>query len=95
VELCHIDGRRAVYTLGCADPFYLDEPNCPVVIGKPEIVVQSGKRWLLFALGGGTAEPLERPALPKKMAGTMAAARKAYDEAWATHRISHGWRGPR
>lgn len=32
VEKAEHDGRPCVYTLGCADPFYLDETPCAVLL---------------------------------------------------------------
>lgn len=32
VEVTNLDGERVAYTCGCADPFYLDRPDCFVVL---------------------------------------------------------------
>lgn len=32
VEVAMKEGERVAYTCGCADPFYLDRPDCPVVL---------------------------------------------------------------
>lgn len=32
VEVTMLDGERVAYTCGCGDPFYLDRPDCPVVL---------------------------------------------------------------
>ena len=36
VEIVELEGRKAVYTLGCADPFYLDEdpPRVTIYMNK-------------------------------------------------------------
>ncbi len=87
VEKTEHEGRPCVYTLGCADPFYLDDPDCPVTLASTNR--PSGWRSLCFDVKNRL--PMERPKLPNK------------DEAQSIddmfHRRmpprSHGWRGPR
>ena len=32
VEIATLNGERVAYTCGCGDPFYLDRPDCPVLL---------------------------------------------------------------
>jgi hypothetical protein len=34
VEVTKEDGKRVARTIGCPDPFFLDEPDCPCVLGE-------------------------------------------------------------
>ena len=36
VEVVKKDGERLAYTCGCGDPFYLDRPDCPVILIEDE-----------------------------------------------------------
>ncbi len=87
VEVCTVDGRRACYTLGCGDPFFLDDPNSPVALGKMERIASAGKYWEYFTTR--EPKPLDRYPLEAALAGARAAAEKR----WAA--TSHSWRGPR
>ena len=91
VELVEIDERKAVYTCGCGDPFFLDAPDCPVRLGSEfnaSAVGHHNHLWLLSFKG--KPQPMERPVLAsRREAAEMA---KQYKEA---HRRPHSWRGPR
>lgn len=82
VEVTKLDGRKVAYTCGCADPFYLDDRDCPVVL------------LLSDDDEDGKPSPMERlptPAMTKRAEDTWL--RKARrDRAAGMH---HGWRGPR
>lgn len=93
VELCTINGRRAVYTFGCGDPFFLDDKDTPVRLGTKRRV------W------GGIdpyfdpntkAEPMDRPPLPTPSQVLRRKEERAYEKQrayLAAH--PHNWRGPR
>ena len=84
VEITEVDGRPAVYSCGCADPFFLDEPDCPVELGtgyrypwaEGSVFTPEADKFLVRPVVVETSERL--------------AAEKAYAK-----RKRHGWRGPR
>lgn len=80
VEVTKVDGRRVAYTCGCADPFYLDDPDNPV--------------QLLLEEGDDKPEPMDRLPTPamKKRAAASYERKLRRDRAAGIH---HGWRGPR
>lgn len=89
VELVVIDGRRAVYTCGCGDPFFLDDKTVRVKLGTSSASICGGSpTWVFDDLGA--ARPMQRP-------GRMATAEKrAQKEAYHTRvPVVHSWRGPR
>ena len=88
VEKCLIDGRPAVYTLGCNDPFYLDGPDCPVVLGEINSIVVGGLGFLILDTDNPT--PMERPATLEDSREKMEKAEKDYEKSGP-----HSWRGPR
>lgn len=91
VEKTEHDGRPCVYTLGCADPFYLDEQPSAVLLFDP--------RSNEFT----KPEPIRRPFHPDKtlaekaaLGAARAAGRKTYISASGRREpVPHGWRGPR
>jgi len=88
VEKAEHEGRPCVYTLGCADPFYLDEEPSAVMFVSPDNgYAGPWGRWIEPEL-----KPLSRPKHPSKQlaeAAALAAARAK------TPARFHGWRGPR
>lgn len=85
VEKCTVNDRPAVYTLGCGDPFFLDESDCSVKLGTSVFVPGDSTREILdFSI----KEPMDRPAL------TTRDERKALKE-YRTPIRQHSWRGPR
>lgn len=97
VERCEIDGRPAVYTCGCADPFYLDEKDCPVRFLMWDHVNHYGRygAWKFTTEKRVSEKPylgLERPKHPDKVAAETAA--RDHDSR-RLQTTSHGWRGPR
>lgn len=102
VELTRIDGRPAIYTCGCADPFYLDDTSVPVRLGRSEAISQNGDASPLFTEDASWVV-IPRPLLADKwqadndakianQAARMKARQKSGVRTFAT---SHGWRGPR
>jgi hypothetical protein len=88
VEVVNEGPRRAVYTFGCPDPFYLDDPNCPVVLGSRVQVVAGGVAFSI--LDTEKPLPLVRPALRETSAAEMARQERNYRKSGP-----HSWRGPR
>lgn len=89
VELTEVDGRRAIYTCGCGDPFFLDDPGSPVKFG--EVRLRPGGHDQYF---WPTKAPHEmfRPPFP------TALDKKREKEALEWERRAknrHHWRGPR
>jgi hypothetical protein len=80
VEFVEIDGRKAVFTCGCGDPFFLDDPECPVRLGRQFAGL------LIF----GSSVPIVRPVIASKQEAARIASQ--YKEA---SRPGHSWRGPR
>lgn len=98
VELVEIDGRQAVYTCGCGDPFYLDDPH-PVarlmwLVSRGQNSM--GRRDWKFDRGPEYDEPalsgLARPPHPDKV---VAAADEREMKIRAVPGKRHMWRGPR
>lgn len=86
VELATVDGRQAVYTCGCADPFFLDSD--PVALGAARYMPGDSSSTRLDLRK--PIEPLERPLLANK--------EEAAEIARHYHpptKVAHGWRGPR
>lgn len=101
VELINVDGREGLYTLGCADPFWLDDVSLGVIVydgtplprpENPETHEQRGAR----------EEKYRAKEIAVKKAyewhGTYAAHGPHCEQAGCVgkdraHR--HGWRGPR
>jgi len=91
VEKTEHEGRPCVYTLGCADPFYLDEAPCAVLF----VSADGGIYWPKMpghkaSYEPGEAEPMERPLHPDKDR-----ARQAALSAARRRQAAHSWRGPR
>jgi hypothetical protein len=80
VEKAEHEGRPCVYTLGCADPFYLDEPGIEFVSW-----FDSGIDLIHHPT------PMKRPLIKDKALAALAAKRAKI----ARSNASHGWRGPR
>lgn len=89
VEVTTLDGRPVVYTLGCNDPFYLDDGARVVRLGGTFSRYGHGPLCMNFK----SKEPMERPVLPD------ADAKKALSDHYAQLRLDklprHSWRGPR
>jgi hypothetical protein len=81
VEICTVEGRRACYTLGCGDPFYLDEDPCPVLFVDQEAMLRP-------------EHPDKKEA---ERAAKYAGRRSYLWKGKRIHLppVSHGWRGPR
>jgi len=81
VEVTKLDGERVAFTCGCGDPFYLDRPDCPVLL-----VPVSEYR------GNGLTEdgPMIRPLTPKQEAAEERRQRRLISAAQ-----NHSWRGER
>lgn len=102
VELVRIDGRPAIYTCGCADPFYLDDRAVPVRLGRSEQRSQNSDASPVFVEDASWVA-IPRPLLEDKWqadqdakiaerAVRMKARQKQGVRSFVT---SHGWRGPR
>ena len=87
VEKTEHEGRPCVYTLGCADPFYLDDGDAVVLVGErmprplsPAAAALEAADW-----------DAQRAAARK--------GRKTYVSPYGNRRsvseFAHGWRGPR
>lgn len=87
VEVTEIDGRQVAYTCGCADPFYLDDSACPVVLGRMGSSVSAGKEWRYFT--PESPKQLERYPLVKSLENERQEAERRYVKG------AHRWRGPR
>ena len=79
------DGRRVVYTCGCPDPFFIDEPHCPCVL------VEEPRHWLRdYATGQDylsdreQLDPIKPPKVPPRQKGEPNPPRPPR---------THGWRG--
>lgn len=91
IEKTEHEGRPCVYTLGCADPFYLDEPGVLLIDPRSNEYTRP--------------EAMERPRHPDKIAAEKAAIRKAEEKGALSYvnpegkrvrfQPRHGWRGPR
>jgi len=83
VEKTEHDGRPCVYTLGCADPFYLDEKPCP----------------LLFVTNAPRPKHPDIQAAEDaaRRAESLRQSVAAYRRGTGRNPIdfTHGWRGPR
>lgn len=76
------NGKRVAYTIGCPDPFVLDEPDSVIMLLSEETV-----HFELVPM-----DPLEIP--PVATAESVAKARKAHERMIARDRrngIHHGW----
>jgi hypothetical protein len=89
VERTILDGRAGVLTIGCADPFWLDEDPCPVLFINRHAAT-------------GRPEPMWRPQHPDKIIAERAALEEARKRNLRTYTfegrripVPHGWRGPR
>lgn len=97
VEKTEVDGRPAVYTCGCADPFFLDDKKTLVRLLMTDWSNASTSRvvWK-FAderrLAHTPYTGLDRPEHPDKVIAARAA--QTHDSA-PGFSSSHGWRGPR
>lgn len=86
VEVTTLNGERVAYTCGCGDPFYLDKPDCPVVlVADPQ--TKDATPW--FADDGR----MNRVLAPKQASRADAAYRRKLAKRLATG--THSWRGPR
>lgn len=89
VEVTVLDGERVAYTCGCADPFYLDRPDCLVALVPIEKRYDGNLRKYV-----PLEQPLERPLTPAQETAKAAAYERKL-KADAKRGIHHGWRGPR
>ena len=88
VELTELEGHPVAYTCGCADVFFLDEPDSPVRIGGTRRL--SG--WLDLCMDfKAKNEIIERPRLADKE--ETARLNEQYHR--REPKRHHGWRGPR
>lgn len=89
VELVLIDGRRAIYTCGCNDPFFLDDKDVKIKLGEEVPSICGGSpTWIFDDMG--KPGPMSRPAF---MSQTE---RKTQKEMHHTRiPVRHSWRGPR
>jgi hypothetical protein len=102
VEMVRIDGRPAIYTCGCADPFYLDDKSVPVRLGRAENRSQNSDASPVF-LEEASWVAIARPLLADKWQADQdakiaerAARKKAPSRSGVRSFVtSHGWRGPR
>lgn len=75
VERTKVDGRPAVYTCGCADPFYLDEPDCPVRFLTHDHRDSIAEGWVYRFAKEGISDDrgMKRPKHPDKLEEERAA----------------------
>lgn len=108
VEKTEHEGRPCVYTLGCADPFYLDEPGVQLIGTE---AAWSSRRPTFVENLDQPVTLMERPNHPDKEAAEQAALAKDHElsnAAWRAGRktyvntagrrveaVHHSWRGPR
>lgn len=99
VELVRIDGRLAIYTCGCADPFFLNDKSVPVRVGRTEIRSQNSDASPVF-IEDASLVAISRPLLGDKWQADQdakiaekAKLRQARRKSGVV--FSHGWRGPR
>ena len=85
VEKTEHEGRPCVYTLGCADPFFLDEPGVLFVAEGGGAYYGDDKIY-----ESGTPEPMKRPLHPDKDKAAQASEYRR-----RKRQAHHGWRGPR
>lgn len=87
VEVTMLDGRKVAYTLGCPDPFYLDEKPCPVKLGSKQ------REWggMSDFFDNRTKTPMLRPPLPTKYQKQRDKERRE----WENRPTGHRWRGDR
>lgn len=64
VEVATLNGERVAYTCGCGDPFYLDRPDCPLVLVPMDEFNEPDM-------------PMVRPLTPKQEKNAERAARRA------------------
>lgn len=90
VELVIIDGRKAIYTCGCGDPFFLDDKAVKITLGTERAAMNGGTTdtWIFDDMGA--ARPMTRP-------GFMTAREKEVQKEVYHTRIPvrHSWRGAR
>lgn len=98
VELVRIDGRLAIYTCGCADPFYLNDVSMPVRLGHGEQLSQNSDASPVF-IEDASYVAISRPFLGDKWQADqdakIAERAKLRQARRKSGVISHGWRGPR
>lgn len=87
VEKTEHEGRPCVYTCGCADPFYLGDPDNPVRLAGVRSVPGTNDLRLDFK----AEEPMVRPTLPDRTEAAQIAAH--YHPRPLV--VGHSWRGPR
>ena len=103
VEKTEHDGRPCVYTLGCADPFYLDATPCLVALITK---ARDGRDVLADQLPAYDRLPMRRPIHPDKTLADQAAiaaeraatprnSKRPFAAIPGWRPASHGWRGPR
>lgn len=87
VEVTTLNNERVAYTCGCADPFYLDRPDCALVLVPLENEYD-------FDAKKDIPLPLERPLTPAQEQAQATAYEKKRKRD-AKKGIHHGWRGAR
>ena len=99
VEKTEHEGRPCVYTLGCADPFYLDLELCPILFVPQPMARMPSALERPRHPDAAAAEAAER-ALAKasaKPTGKSQMGRPLYRYMFRGQIVefAHGWRGPR
>jgi hypothetical protein len=82
VERVAVDGREGVLTIGCADPFWLDEDPCPVMFVDEDPMYRPRHPDKVAAERAAIKEAENR-------------GRKTYQFEGKRLPLPHGWRGPR
>lgn len=88
VEKAEHNGRPCVYTLGCADPFYLDEQPCLVVFVGSEKMDRPENP----ASADENTERMHRAAMRGNHSFVALNGERRPVLGWIS---GHGWRGPR
>lgn len=92
VELIEIDGRKAIYTCGCGDPFFLDDADTKIRLGEERASIHGDQqRWIIVFRTN--PRPMERPTIPAshEAQAQLDAIRRERAETLPRH----GWRGAR
>lgn len=88
VEVAELEGERVAYSLGCADPFYLDRDDCPCVL----VLNITAKRPTAHSPEELAADKVQAQLKHEQDLRDADAARQAENLRRDGH---HHWRGPR
>jgi hypothetical protein len=88
VEKTEHEGRPCIYTLGCADPFYLDETPCPVVFAEDDKMDRPENPLT----ADEDDERMHRAAMRGSRTFVAVNGERRPVLGWI---LRHGWRGPR